>query len=156
MVKTAFHCGFYLFWCSAKFAALYNLHSRFHEAQDLASFNTTMFDRSFLSFIFLLVSLCIFSSNRCRFAKTNVNCLFTVSQLVQFTHRSFPIQSPAAVSLSFTPLISSGSKETTFFKKNLVFQKPHLYPQSLCHNLSRAIPAGRQAAKRQGRKRSPG
>ena len=57
------------------------------------------------SVISVRICLCIFSSNRCRFAKVNVNCLFTVSRLVQFTRTSFPIQSSAAVGLSFTPLI---------------------------------------------------
>lgn len=49
----------------------------------------------------------------------NVNCPFTVSLPVQFTHRSFPIQSPAAVCLLFTPLISSGFKKATFKKKKI-------------------------------------
>lgn len=124
-----FRCGLFS-WSLASFGASRHWHTRFHEAQDLSSFRTMMF-LSFFTFPFVF-----FSSNRCRFAKMNVNCPFTVSLPVQFTHRSFPIQSPAAVCLLFTPLISSGFKKATFKKKKKSsLPKPHLHPQkALLHS----------------------
>lgn len=114
-----------------------------------------MFDRPSLSFISLHVSLCSFSSIRCRFAKTNVNCLFTVSQLVQFTHRSFPIQSPAAVCLSFTrTLIGSTPKKTTLKKKKKSsLPKPHFQPQKLLQPWVELVLLEGRQQEAEGRKR---
>lgn len=105
------------------------------------------------SVILLHVCLCIFSSNRCRFAKMNVNCLFTVSWLVQFTHRSFPIQSPAAVCLSFTSLIGSGFRKTTLKKKkNIAFQNLTFIHKSPCCTQRVVSPVAKQIARSQRKK----
>lgn len=123
--KCFFHHGLYLPWCLANFAASCNLHP----ISQSSGFNIFPYYDVWQVFsVILLVSLYIFGSTRCRFAQTNVNCLFTLSLLVRFTHRSFPIQSPAAFCLSFTPLIGSGSKKTTLKKKSSL-PKPHLHPQ---------------------------
>lgn len=60
--KTRFHCGLYLSWCSAKFAAPHNLHSWFLAAQHLSIFQYSNVWQVFSCHLFPFMFLFVFSA----------------------------------------------------------------------------------------------
>lgn len=109
--RFVFHCHiFYSFCVQVHLQASITNPSCWHAARRLmkpvrGAYNGSSLSLTSFKRCFPFVSFFSVSADRCSFAIRNVNCLFTASQLVQFTHRSFPIQSPAADFIFFLSLL---------------------------------------------------